>query len=261
MQPMEAEAQWGPQRARARLLIAAAHDLVRAGLRSLLAGEPDLEVVGEAMNGRQAITCCARLRPDLVLMDIEMPQLDGLVATGAITQQCPGTSVIIVTTHEDPNDLLEALKAGAAGYLLTGATRHEMVSTVRRVLRGETSLDPHLAMPLLRRLALGQAQPQARKDEGQGRAPAARLTPRERDVLRLVALGWTNRQIAQELIVTGSTVKAHVQHLLAKLGVPDRTAAAVHAVHLGLLSFSTAPTAAAPGASARPAPARLWDGG
>jgi DNA-binding NarL/FixJ family response regulator len=212
----------------ARLAIVDDHDLARAGLRSVLAGERGLEVVGEAADGRQALALCRRLRPDLVLMDIRMRDQDGLAATSAIKREYPDISVIMVTMHEDPDYLLEALKAGAAGYVLKGATKREIVTTVRRVLRGESALEPSLAAQVLRRLA-GEAPRDAP-------APAEPLTPREGEVLRLVARGRTNQEIGRELVLSVSTVKTHLEHIIAKLGVSDRTQAAVRAAELGLLA-------------------------
>jgi DNA-binding NarL/FixJ family response regulator len=209
----------------ARLVIVDDHDLARAGLASLLASDPRLDVVGEATTGREALAVCRELRPDLVLMDVRMPDLDGLAATRAIKQQCPDTSVIIVTMHENADYLFEALRAGAAGYVLKGATKQEIMRTVSRVLAGDAVINPELANQLLRRMA-GSDQV----------APAAvHLTPREHDVLRLLVQGLTNGQIALRLQVSLSTAKAHVEHILDKLGVSDRTQAAVRAVELGLV--------------------------
>jgi DNA-binding NarL/FixJ family response regulator len=198
----------------------------------MLAGERGLEIVGEAVNGRQALSLCRRLRPDLVLMDVRMPDLDGLAATRAIKQECPGTSVILVTMHENADYLLEAIKAGAAGYVLKGATKRELVSAVRRVLAGESVLEPDLTSQLLRRLA--------REPRRDAPTPVEPLTPREREVLRLVARGYTNQEIATELTLSRSTVKTHLEHIIAKLDVSDRTQAAVRAAELGLLSTDAA---------------------
>jgi DNA-binding NarL/FixJ family response regulator len=216
----------GSGAAPARLIIADDHDLARAGLRSMLAGERGLDIIGEAINGREAVSLCRRLQPDLVLMDVRMPEMDGLAATRAIKSECPGVSVIIVTMHENPDYLFEALKAGAAGYVLKDATQREVIGAVRQVLRGESLLNAEVATRLLRRLAEETARPQER--------PAAMLTPREIEVLRLLAHGLTNREIAARLVVSVGTVKVHVERILAKLGVSDRTQAAVRAVKLGL---------------------------
>jgi DNA-binding NarL/FixJ family response regulator len=212
--------------ARARLVIADDHDLARAGLRSILAGDPRIEVVGEAANGREALAVCRRLRPDALLMDVRMPELDGLAATRALKQELPQLEVILITMHENPDYLLEALRVGASGYVLKGADRQTIVGTVRRVLRGEATLSPDIALPLLRQMAGLESPAQ----------PAhARLSARELDVLRLLAHGYTNGQLARELHLSVSTVKAHVEHILRKLDVTDRTQAAVRAYQSGIL--------------------------
>lgn len=209
-----------------RLVIADDHELARAGLRSMLTGQRGLEVIGEATNGREALALCRHLKPDLALLDVRMPEMDGLVATRAIKQECPATSVILITIHDNPEYLLEALKAGAAGYLLKDVSQGELVRALRRVLRGESILDEQLMIRLLRRLAKEMPY------EADG--TAALLSQREREVLQLLAEGKTNREIAGNLTLSVSTVKIHVEHILAKLGVSDRTQAAVRAVELGL---------------------------
>jgi DNA-binding NarL/FixJ family response regulator len=213
--------------ARARVVIVDDHELARAGLRSMLDGERDLEIVGEAANGHQALAICRRLQPNLVLMDVRMPELDGLAATRAIKSECPATSIVILTMHENSDYLFEAVKAGAAGYVLKDATRRELVMTVRQVLRGEAVLQPELAIQLLRRLA---------NESSRDGPPDEPLTPREREVLQFVARGQTNQQIARELTLSVSTIKTHVEHIIGKLGVSDRTQAAVYAAEVGLLS-------------------------
>jgi DNA-binding NarL/FixJ family response regulator len=222
---------------RGRIIIADDHELARLGLRTMLLPEPDLEVVGEAATGREAIDISRALQPDLVLMDIRMPDLDGLMATRAIKEELPRTSILIVTLSEDPDYLLEALRVGAAGFVLKDASRREVVAAVRQVLNGESPLDPKLAAQLIRRLA---GQTQATKEQG---APAGRhtddLTQRELEVLRLVAEGKTNAEIAQQLFVSTGTVKVHVERIIDKLGVSDRTQAAVRAVELGYLTAHT----------------------
>jgi DNA-binding NarL/FixJ family response regulator len=214
----------------ARLLIADDHDLVREGLRAVLAGEVDLEVVGEARDGQEALKMCRSLEPDLVLMDVRMPKSDGLEATRAIKEEMPKVSVVMVTMHENPDYLLEAIRAGAAGYILKDAEGERLVGAVRRTLNGESPLDEGLAMRLLQSLVREQER-SSRPAQG---PPAPALTAQELEVLRLLALGQTNREIAQSILSSVSTVKAHVRSTISKLGVSDRTQAAVRAIQLGL---------------------------
>jgi NarL family two-component system response regulator LiaR len=214
----------------ARILIADDHDLVREGLRAVLNGEADLEVVGEAKDGQEALKMCRSLKPDLVLMDVRMPKSDGLEATRAIKEQMPKVSVVMVTMHENPDYLLEAIRAGAAGYILKDAEGERLVGAVRRTLSGESPLEEELAMRLLRSLVREKEQSLGPPSE----PLALTLTAQEREVLRLLALGQTNRQIAQSLLYSVSTVKAHVRSTISKLGVSDRTQAAVRAIQLGL---------------------------
>ena len=211
----------------ARVIIADDHELARAGLRNMLAGDRGLELVGEAANGREAVSLCLELQPDLALLDVRMPEMDGLAATRAIKQACPATSVIIITTHDHYDYLLAALRAGAAGYMLKDISRQELLIAVRQVLRGESILNGELAARALRRLASEGVRYDGR--------PPERLTPREREVLQLLAQGQTNREIAGALSLSVGTVKIHVEHIIAKLGVSDRTQAAVRAVESGLL--------------------------
>jgi DNA-binding NarL/FixJ family response regulator len=224
-----------------QLAIVDDHDLAREGLRDMLADEPDIEVVGEAANGREALTLCSRLRPDLVLMDVRMPQMDGLVATREIKRKHPKTSILMVTMHENPDYLLEALKAGASGYVLKDAPQHEVIGAVQQVRSGESPLDPKLAARLLRRLATeGKKKPRTTRWEPRGREGfyVETLTPRELEVLGFLKLGRSNRQIAEELVISLGTVKNHVEHIIAKLGVSDRTQAVVRALELGILDLS-----------------------
>jgi DNA-binding NarL/FixJ family response regulator len=220
-----------------RILIADDHDLVREGLRAVLSGEADLEVVGEATDGQEALRLCRSLRPDLVLMDVRMPKSDGLQATRAIKEEMPGVSVVMVTMHENPDYLLEAIRAGAAGYILKDAEGERLVGAVRRTLNGESPLAQELAMQLLMRMANETQEdgpPSPRADKRQESMPGG-ITLREVEVLRLLAQGRTNPEIAQELGISRGTAKIHVQHIIAKLEVSDRTQAAVRAIELGLL--------------------------
>ncbi len=211
----------------ARLVIVDDHELARAGLRALLTGQKGLELVGEATNGREAVEQCRRLQPDLVLVDVRMPGLDGLATCRIIKQEYPAISVVLITVHENPEYLLEALRAGAAGYVLKDITQRELITTIQYVLRGESILNKELMIRLLRRMASETSNPI--------QPPLERLSPREHEVLQLLAQGQTNREIAQRLTVSVSTIKNHVEHILAKLDVSDRTQAAVRAVELGLL--------------------------
>ena len=243
----------------ARLLIADDHALVREGLRTMLSGEEGIEVIAEAHNGEQALQACRELGPDLVLMDVRMPVMDGLEATKRIKAEMPQTSVMMVTMHENPDYLFEAIKAGAAGYVLKDASGERLLNAVRRTLDGESPLNQELAMQLLTRLATEsdvggsaavseEASPEAEVepladhtgvqqaepgDSGQSREAARQiesLTPREVEVLKLLSQGQTNPQIARNLLFSVSTVKAQVRSILAKLGVSDRTQAAVRAI-------------------------------
>jgi DNA-binding NarL/FixJ family response regulator len=232
-----------------RLIIADDYALVRRGLGSMLAGEPDLEVIGEAANGREALELCRRLKPELVLMDVGMPDMDGLEATWAIKREFPATSVVVVTIHENPDYLFEALKAGAVGYVLKDATQKEVITAVRQVLGGESPLNSALAARLLRRLVDEENRKRNKERPGGGppseeleKSPeslqpfAEGLTVREIEVLGLLAQGHTNREIAQNLVLSSGTVKVHVQRIIRKLRVSDRTQAAVRAIELGLVS-------------------------
>ena len=238
----------------ARLLIADDHALVREGLRTVLSGEDDIRVIAEATDGKEALFSCRDLQPDLVLMDVRMPVMDGLEATRRIKQEMPQVSVVMVTMHENPDYLFEAIKAGAAGYVLKDASGERLLGAVRRTLEGESPLNQELAMRLLVRLAReekdGDSTPRS-ADAPVAPAPARSepatnhtgrktekqlesLTPREVEVLKLLSQGQTNPQIAHNLLFSVSTVKAHVRSILSKLDVSDRTQAAVRAIEFRL---------------------------
>ena len=230
----------------ARLLIAEDLALVREGMRRMLEGKPDLVVVGEAEDGREALELCRSLGPELVLMDVRMPNMDGIAATRAIKRERPRTIVLMLTAVENPHLLAEALKAGAAGYVLKDAGKQEVIESIRGVLRGESPINQKLATQLLLRLykeetqeedVAGHARPEARPQEERPERSLllGSLTPKEMEVLRLVAKGRTNQQIADELFISVTTVKKHVQRIISKLGVSDRTQAAILAMKLGLL--------------------------
>lgn len=221
-----------------RVLIADDHELLRMGIKAMLSSQADLEVVGEARDGAEAVSLCRELRPDLVLMDLSMPEMDGIEATRAIKEEFPRTGVLVLTAHVDHDLLLEAVRAGAAGYLLKGVGPDQLLDSVRGVLGGESSLDQELVMQLVRRLAEEihpQAKPPSPYSENPESLSGASLTTREVEVLEHLAAGRTNRQIAQELHLSLSTVKGHLERVISKLGVSDRTQAAVKAIELGLV--------------------------
>jgi DNA-binding NarL/FixJ family response regulator len=219
-----------------RLVLADDHHLLRRGFRSLLGSEPGLEVVGEASTGLEAIEISRHLAPDLVLMDVRMPEMDGITATRRIKRHQPGVSVLMVTMHENPDYLLEALDAGAAGYVLKDAPAERLINAVYRTLDGESPLNQELATRLLKQLA-EEKQQQTHPDPPQRREPLDdALTPRETEVLELLTTGQTNQQIAQTLSISKGTAKVHVERIIRKLGVSDRTQAAVRAIELGIAS-------------------------
>ena len=211
-----------------RLIIADDHELTRAGLRSMIANERGLQVVGEAENGRQAFDLCEQMHPDLVLMDIRMPDIDGLASTRLIKAAFAEISVVILTFHGSPDYLYEAVKAGAAAYLLKDTTRQDLIRVIRQVLRGEATLTAHDVERMLRRLAS--------ETETRVVAPRDMLTPRVWEVLQQIATGKTNREIAEVLKIGHGTVKTHVEHIFSKLGVSDRTQASVRAMQIGLIA-------------------------
>ena len=221
----------------ARLAIVDDHELSRAGVRDMLMDVSDFEIVGEARDGLEALELCRHARPDLVLMDLRMPRMDGLTATRAIKEEHPEISVLVMTMHENPDYLLRALRAGAAGYILKDADYEDVVSAIKRVLSGESPLAPELAAQLLRRIALEVRDPEGTSPELKRTTLAQPLTPRETEVLEHLAQGKTNRQIADEFVISIGTVKNHVEHVISKLGVSDRTQAVVRALQLGIISF------------------------
>ena len=208
-----------------RVLIADDHGVVREGLRGFLALQDDVEVVGEAADGEEAVAAAERLAPDVALVDLVMPRVDGIEAIKRIRAAAPATRIIVLTSFTDEDKMLPAVRAGAVGYLLKDVEPQELVAAIRTVNDGETLLHPAVVRELVREVA------------GARRPPAADnpLTSREREVLGLIARGRANKAIAFELGVAEKTVKTHVSNILAKLNVTDRTQAALYAVREGLV--------------------------
>jgi DNA-binding NarL/FixJ family response regulator len=203
-----------------RILLADDHPVVRAGLAGMLGAEPDLQVIGEAADGAEAVALATSLHPDVVLMDLRMPRLDGATATARIVSEVPGTRVIVLTTYDTDADIVRAVEAGATGYLLKDTPRGELANALRAAARGETVLAPPVAARLVTRMR---------------RPNVDALTPRETEVLRLVARGLTNAQIGQTLFIGEATVKTHLLKIFTKLGVDDRTRAVTVAMERGIL--------------------------
>ena len=202
------------------VLIVDDHPVVRDGLRGMFAGTGEFEVVGEAADGTEALTLADRLRPDVVLMDLRMPGMDGVRAINALRERGLPSRVLVLTTYDTESDVLPAIEAGATGYLLKDAPREELFRAVRAAARGEAVLSPSVATRLI----------------GQMRAPAQEpLSQRELEVLGLIAGGRTNREAAAHLFISEATVKTHLLHVYAKLGVKDRAAAVAVAFERGLL--------------------------
>jgi DNA-binding NarL/FixJ family response regulator len=202
-----------------RVLVADDHPIVRSGIVALLQTADDVEVVGEASSGLEAVEVARDRAPDVVLMDLRMPGIDGDEATARILAERPAVRVLILTTYESDDSILTAIEAGASGYLLKAAPQEEILAGVRAVARGEVALAPRIAALLVQRV----------------KTPAVALSPRETQVLRLVAAGKSNPAIASELFVGEATVKTHLLHVFEKLDVNDRTRAVTRAMELGLL--------------------------
>jgi DNA-binding NarL/FixJ family response regulator len=214
-----------------RLLVVDDHPVVRQGLRTFLETRDDFEVVGEAGDGETAVAEAARLRPDVILMDLVMPGVDGLDAIGRIRSAEPGARILVLTSFASADQVLPALRAGAAGYLLKDAAPAEVEAAIRAVHRGDGLLDPAVTATVLAEVARPGPATRDRPDPG-----FESLTPREREVLGLLGRGMTNAAIARELFVAEKTVKTHVSSILAKLRLADRTQAALYAARLGLPS-------------------------
>ncbi|AEB12311.1 response regulator [Marinithermus hydrothermalis] len=209
-----------------RILLADDHALFRQGLRTLLEAEPEFRVIGEAGNGREALRTALATRPDVILMDIQMPELDGVQATQEILREFPEARVIMLTMYRQDAYVFEAVKAGARGYLLKDAQAEELIDAIRRVHQGEVLLDGELAEQII--------QDFRAKREALTTAPAAELTEREVQILRLLAQGATNQEIADELGLSEKTVRNRLSEIFAKLHLNNRTQAALYAIREGL---------------------------
>ena len=202
-----------------RVLVADDHPVVRAGIVALLQSSDDIEVVGQASTGTEAVELALSLEPEIVLMDLRMPDLTGDEATAVILARRPGIRIVVLTTYESDESILTAIEAGASGYLLKAAPQEEILAGIRSVARGEVALAPSIAAMLVKRVS----------------TPKVTLSPRETEVLRLVASGNSNPAIAAALFVSEATVKTHLLHAFEKLSVSDRTHAVTRAMQLGLL--------------------------
>ncbi|NIP27193.1 MAG: response regulator transcription factor [Phycisphaerae bacterium] len=209
-----------------RLLLADDHTIFRAGVRMLLDLEPDIEVVGEALEGSQAVDLTAKLRPDVVLMDIAMPLMDGLEATRHIKAECPNTHVLVLTMHRSDEYLFEMLKAGASGYVIKGAETEELINAIRVVARGQVFLYPSIA---------GKLVSEYLELSGTGDDPRPSLTPREKEIMLLLAEGYGNKEIADKLVISTSTVYTHRSKLMEKLGLTSRHELIQYARRKGLV--------------------------
>ena len=202
-----------------RVLLVDDESLIRRGLSAILQLESDIEVVGEADTGQLAVKYVEQLQPDVVLMDVRMPIMDGVAATRTITQLFPNTKVLVLTTFAEDTYITEALKYGAMGYLLKGTPSEELIQAIRSVTKGYLQVGPGLAQPVMSQLPSIQSPPKELQD----------LTPREREILKCIAAGASNKEIGKQLCIAEKTVKNHITSILSQLGVRDRTQAAVYA--------------------------------
>ena len=216
-----------------RVLLTDDHAIVRKGVRALLATEADIEIVGEASNGAEAVTQAEALCPDVILMDLMMPKLDGIEATRQITEKTPGARVIVLTSFAADEKVFPAIKACALGYLLKDSGPEQLVRAIHQVYRGEPSLEPSIARKVLFELAQPPKQQPLTTDP---------LTERELDVLKLLAQGCSNKEIALKLSVSELTVRTHVSNILGKLHLASRTQAALYALQKGISSLEDIPT-------------------
>jgi NarL family two-component system response regulator LiaR len=215
-----------------RVFIVDDHAIVRDGIRSLLATEPDIEVIGEAKNGREAVSKVPGYQPDVILMDLMMPEMDGVEAIGHILSNQPEARILVLTSFATDDKVFPAIKAGAMGYLLKDTDSDELVQAIHQVNRGESSLNPKIARKLLQELSVSKPSPSTT------RAPSVDpLTERELDVLKLVAKGKSNNEIGENLFISEGTVRTHVSNILSKLHLASRTQATLYALKEGLASL------------------------
>lgn len=215
-----------------RVLVVDDHAVVRQGLRMFIEMQSDMEVVGEGTNGNEAVEMAARLEPDVILLDLIMPEMDGIEATRKILEQTPQARVLILTSFGEDEKVFPAIRAGAQGYLLKDIQPNELVQSVREAFHGKVQLHPEVARRLMTAVS-GDAPVQGRKPALQDKALQA-LTEREREALDLIARGLSNREIAEKMVISEKTAKTHVSNLLDKLGLEDRTRAAIWALKHGL---------------------------
>jgi len=222
-----------------RVLLVDDQELLRLGFRMILSNEPDLDVVGEAANGAEAVEMTTRCDPDVVLMDVRMPGMDGIEATRAIVGARPEVRVLVLTTFDVDESAFGALQAGASGFLLKDVPPAELIAAVRTVAAGDAVVSPRITRRLLDTFAHTLAPEEGGTQSAAQRSALARLTDREREVLVAVARGLSNAEIAQELYVSEATVKSHVGRILAKLGLRDRVQAVVLAFQTGIVRPGT----------------------
>jgi NarL family two-component system response regulator LiaR len=214
-----------------RVFIVDDHEIVRKGIRALLSTKRDIQVIGEACDGVEAVVQAKILHPDVVLMDLVMPKMDGIQATREITAGLPGTRVLVLTSFAADDQVFPAIKAGALGYLLKDSGPQELVQAIRRVYRGEPSLDASIAKKVLVEISRPPQKPLTPDP----------LTTRELDILRLIAQGQSNKEIAEKLVIADETVHAHVSNILSKLHLASRTQAALYALKAGIASVDDIP--------------------
>lgn len=222
-----------PDVKRIRLVLADDHAVVRAGTRELLEQQPDLDIVGEASDGEEAVRLAHELQPDVIVMDVRMPRMSGVEATRRIKAECPGVRVLVLTAHDDDEYVFALLQAGANGYLMKTAEIEDLVKAIRTVAGGQSMLAPSIAGKVVAQFTSGKTLPEAlssAQDRYEG------LTDRELGILKLVGQGLSNKQIGKNLFISDRTVQAHLSNIFSKLGVSSRTEAVMYAVRKGWIT-------------------------